>query len=271
MQLASITQGAVDIERTFDRVRLVVTTHSAGTRLEAHAHANPTFTFVVHGHLVEETDGKAFQCEPGSLLFKPAFVIHGNRYGAEGARSILVELRWNALAGLQLPHDPRRVRAADSLRIAAILAHALARDPGPEQAQIVRDVENEVLELVALSFVEAEHAGDPGRPRWLLEAYERLADMPRGVPSVVDLAEEVGVHPDHLIRAFRTAYGETPGVFARRRRARVAAQLVCGSDRPLSGIAWTAGYADQSHMTREFGRFFGRTPGCLRRSGATIQ
>lgn len=115
------------------------------------------------------------------------------------------------------------------------------------------------------------HAGDPGRPRWLLEAYERLADMPRGVPSVVDLAEEVGVHPDHLIRAFRTAYGETPGVFARRRRARVAAQLVCGSDRPLSGIAWTAGYADQSHMTREFGRFFGRTPGCLRRSGATIQ
>lgn len=271
MQLARITQGTVDTERTFGRARLVATTHAAGTRLEAHAHANPTFTFVSNGHLVEETCGTAFRCGPGSVFFKPAFVVHGNRYGAEGAQSVLIELQWDGVAGPQLPHAPRRISAADAVGIAATLARELAGDPSPKQTQISRDVENEVLELVALSFVEAEHAGDPGRPRWLLEAYERLADTPRVVPSVVDLAEEVGVHQDHLIRAFRAAYGETPGVFARRRRARMAAQLVCDRDRSLAAIAWTAGYADQSHMTREFGRFLGVTPGTLRNLGITLQ
>ena len=69
-----------------------------------------------------------------------------------------------------------------------------------------------------------------------------------------------GVDPAHLARAFRAHYGTTAGAYLREIRVRRAADALALSSAALSQIALDGGFADQSHLTRVFGEFYGLTP-----------
>ena len=71
------------------------------------------------------------------------------------------------------------------------------------------------------------------------------------------------MHPAHLARRFRARFGESVGSYARNARLDWAAARL-RSDAPLARIACEAGFADQSHFTRAFGRRFGVAPGRYR-------
>ncbi|VVE67023.1 AraC family transcriptional regulator [Pandoraea anapnoica] len=63
-----------------------------------------------------------------------------------------------------------------------------------------------------------------------------------------------------LSRDFRTFYGTSPYRYLTMRRLDdVRHQLLAGTS--LVDAAATAGFADQSHMTRHFSKTFGLTPG----------
>jgi len=60
--------------------------------------------------------------------------------------------------------------------------------------------------------------------------------------------------------AFHERYGTSIGEYVRNARLDWAAsRLVCG-DEPLAALALEAGFADQSHLTRQFKRAYGLTP-----------
>jgi AraC-like DNA-binding protein len=61
-------------------------------------------------------------------------------------------------------------------------------------------------------------------------------------------------------RQFRAAFHLTPQKFLRKLRLRIASRALMYTDKSLSEIALTCGFADQSHFSREFRRQFGRTP-----------
>ena len=61
-------------------------------------------------------------------------------------------------------------------------------------------------------------------------------------------------------RRFRAAFQLTPQRFLRKLRLQIASRALVYTDDPLSAIALTSGFADQSHFSREFRRQFGRTP-----------
>jgi AraC-like DNA-binding protein len=88
--------------------------------------------------------------------------------------------------------------------------------------------------------------------------------------SIAELAEGLGVSERHLHRRCTAAVGYGPKVLDRVLRFRRFLHLV-GSPpgtRPpggLAGLAAAAGYADQSHLTRECGRLAGTTPARLLR------
>jgi AraC family transcriptional regulator len=84
--------------------------------------------------------------------------------------------------------------------------------------------------------------------------------------SVGDVATEVGVHPVHLARVFRNAWGCSPAELLRWRRVDRAADMLRRSDRPCAQIAADAGFVDQSHMTRAFRAAYAVTPGIYRRT-----
>jgi AraC-like DNA-binding protein len=75
-----------------------------------------------------------------------------------------------------------------------------------------------------------------------------------------DVARATHVDVAYLSRAFRRAEGCTMGEYRRRLRARKAAVLLAKGRMPLAEVAFTTGFADQSHLSRVFKTEFGITP-----------
>jgi AraC-like DNA-binding protein len=61
-------------------------------------------------------------------------------------------------------------------------------------------------------------------------------------------------------RKFRDSFHLTPQKYLRRLRIRMASRALVYTGQSLAEVAFGCGFADQSHFTREFRRFFGRTP-----------
>ena len=60
----------------------------------------------------------------------------------------------------------------------------------------------------------------------------------------------------------------TVGEYARHQRVQHTCQLIAERpNMPLCWIAVEAGFADQSHLTRWFRRYYGLTPGAYQRCG----
>jgi AraC-like DNA-binding protein len=74
------------------------------------------------------------------------------------------------------------------------------------------------------------------------------------------LASAAGCSRFALHRAFVSAYGMTPADYQLQLRLRTARSLIASGE-PISAAAAAAGFADQSHLTRWFSRYYGTTPG----------
>ncbi|WP_420345685.1 AraC family transcriptional regulator [Pelagibius sp.] len=85
--------------------------------------------------------------------------------------------------------------------------------------------------------------------------------------TLAALAAEAGFSRFHLLRAFRREVGITPHAYMTGRRVAAAKALLAGPE-PLSAVAVTCGFYDQSHFTRSFKGWTGLTPGQYR-SGLT--
>ncbi|MFD9337279.1 helix-turn-helix domain-containing protein [Streptomyces sp. NPDC060028] len=73
-------------------------------------------------------------------------------------------------------------------------------------------------------------------------------------------------HPTHLIRSFRQAFGLPPHAYLVGRRVAVARRLLLAG-MPPAQAATAAGFHDQAHLTRHFGRHVGTSPARFARSG----
>ncbi|WP_294567892.1 AraC family transcriptional regulator [uncultured Arthrobacter sp.] len=82
--------------------------------------------------------------------------------------------------------------------------------------------------------------------------------------SLADLADEVGLSRFHFARRFRATTGTPPHEFVIQERVAKARTMLEHSNTPLQDIACACGFADQSHMTREFKKRVGATPGRYR-------
>lgn len=89
-----------------------------------------------------------------------------------------------------------------------------------------------------------------------------LLDDHGGQLTVKELANKVGIHVRSLERLFQAALGITPKMMTRLIRLRKA-MLHIHEKRftTLADLAHACGYADQSHMIREFRQLTGRLPG----------
>ncbi|MGW6574736.1 AraC family transcriptional regulator [Streptomyces sp. NPDC054945] len=92
------------------------------------------------------------------------------------------------------------------------------------------------------------------------------ARVPEGI-TLEEAAAELGYgHPTHLIRSFTAAYGLPPHAYLTARRVALARRLLLVGVRPAEA-AVAAGFYDQAHLTRHFGRHVGISPARFARSG----
>jgi AraC-like DNA-binding protein len=89
----------------------------------------------------------------------------------------------------------------------------------------------------------------------------RLIEANCGQVRVGDVAAAVGLSVRQLERRFRATAGLSPKQFARIRRVRATAvKVVEDGEKNWAARATEMGYADQSHLTREFVSLIGRSP-----------
>ncbi|MEJ5863357.1 AraC family transcriptional regulator [Pseudomonas farsensis] len=97
------------------------------------------------------------------------------------------------------------------------------------------------------------------RARDLLES--QLADP----PSLEALAAAVNLSPFHFARVFRQATGLPPHAWLKQRRLSRARELLRSGLSALE-VALRLGFADQSHLSRQFKQAYGVTPGAFRQA-----
>jgi len=99
---------------------------------------------------------------------------------------------------------------------------------------------------------------------WLDDARGRIEGDFRERLVIHDLAGEYGLRADSVGRAFKRAFGiGIPTLIRRLRVSWCMMEIAEGGD--LSAVAISAGFADQSHMTRAFQQELGISPGEIAR------
>jgi transcriptional regulator GlxA family with amidase domain len=82
--------------------------------------------------------------------------------------------------------------------------------------------------------------------------------------SLEALAEMAGLSTHHFARAFKQTVGMPPHCYVLQRRIEHAQQMLRNTDLPMSEIALSAGFSDQSHLARHFRRLIGMSPSVVR-------
>jgi transcriptional regulator GlxA family with amidase domain len=83
--------------------------------------------------------------------------------------------------------------------------------------------------------------------------------------SLQTLASVAGVSMFHFARAFKQSEGVTPHDYLIQCRVRRTMELLAGTDLPISEVAVSAGFSDQSHCVRRFRERVGVCPRVYRR------
>ncbi len=99
---------------------------------------------------------------------------------------------------------------------------------------------------------------------------EALNCFATDVSSVKQAAKKLGVSPRTLQRLIGQETDRSPTYWILLARARRAARALIESS-SLADIAEMHGYADQSHMSREFKRWFDTTPSVMRSTPSTLR
>jgi AraC-like DNA-binding protein len=78
--------------------------------------------------------------------------------------------------------------------------------------------------------------------------------------SLEQAAKQAGITPFHFLRLFSQVLGVTPHQYLLRSRLRHAARLLAEEDRPVTDVAYDAGFGDLSNFVRTFHRAAGISP-----------
>jgi AraC-like DNA-binding protein len=213
-----------------------ISREATARRVERHHHLSPYAALVLRGGYVEAGDRGRFLARAGDVLFHDSFDAHRDQFDAGGAD----------ILNLPIPEG-------------AALAVGRATDPD----RVVRESERDPTAAARL-LLESVEPGSPAFSDWPdLLARDLRADR---VVRLADWAEAAGLHPCSASRGFRLCYGVSPQRYRLEQRAARAARAARRARGSLASVAAEAGFADQAHMTRAIGRFFGRTPAALRRN-----
>jgi len=225
-----------------------------GLVLEPHAHDRTTIAVILQGGFDGRWGRHEGACAPGTLVVEPAGEQHANHFWGPQPTRVAIVQPVAAELDLQPMRGHRATMRPDAVPLAGRLVEELQH---PDSVTPIA-VEGLSLELAAIAARRGWQR--VARQPWLRHAGAIVEERHAESLTLAELADEVGVHPTHLARAFRAAHGRSVGTFLREVRVRRAAERLSRTDEPIADIALGVGFADQSHMTRWFVRYVGVSP-----------
>jgi AraC-like DNA-binding protein len=104
--------------------------------------------------------------------------------------------------------------------------------------------------------------------RALRRAKDRIDSDYAEPAGIAALAVEAGYSLAHFIRAFRAAYGETPGAYRTRRRVERACELLRSVNLSVTEICFMVGFTSLGSFSTRFTELMGLSPSAYRREAA---
>ena len=256
----AVTAGATRV-RALDLAvgHITASRFPAGLTLPRHNHPQATIAVILAGGFDGRYRTGQRECVPRTVVVEPAGEPHGNRFARVETTILTVSPEVERL-GSSIEAVARRFSFERDPYAALIARRAVDELDRPDDVTPLA-VEAAALEILARVTRTARHEH---RPPWLDDARAVLHDRFAETLTLDDVANEVGVEPARLARAFRRTLGEPIADYLRRIRVDAAATLLTTTDLPIARVAADAGFADQSHLTRWFGRYLATTPGRYR-------
>ena len=255
MHIAPASPGFERIEASFLR-------HAFGP----HRHDTYAIGVTVGGVQAFRYRGAATHSLPGqSFVLHPDEVHDGHAGGDAGFRYRILYIA----PGLIRDALPDRARSLPFVREAVSTGGRIAAAIRPALDDLEAPMDELALDQIVADLADALVAADPTiatRPasridrRAVDRARDRLeADLARAV-SPRELEATTGISRFALARLFRASLGTSPHRYRTMRRLDAMRALI-RTGTPLGEAAAACGFADQSHMTRQFRNAYGLPPG----------
>lgn len=238
---------------------LTETLHAANSRIPPHVHDVASICLILTGQGVEIIDDRRVVMQPGGVIMRAAQITHSDEYGAVPLRGLMIELdrKWLQTCRHFLSlfenyrHFPNGAVSALALRI-----YRESRIKDTVAPIIVEGLMLEMLGHASRSLIKT-----PVRPPgWLMQARDLLHGRFNDSLNLVEIANNVGVHPTHLARTFKKHYQTTVGDYVRKLRLDWATRRLSETEDSIAEIASAAGFYDQSHFSHLFKQHTGLTP-----------
>lgn len=118
----------------------------------------------------------------------------------------------------------------------------------------------DVLGLVGITQLLEINTELPPRFEKFRSVVKMIDSALESIPAISELAVTANMSESHFRRSFKQCFGIAPQEFILQQRLRNAAKLLTQTDLSIAKVALDCGFGDQSHFSRQFGRFFGETP-----------
>lgn len=227
-----------------------------------HYHENPYFMYVLQGNLFDINKKSKVHCDVGSFIFHNWQETHYNTKETKDARGFHIEFprEWfeekkldiNLWEGSQLIEHPR-------------LHHILGKIYFEFKYQdAYSQLSVELLVLQLCENIEAMEFTQKSEPNWVTSLRQILNEETENL-SLASLSLKLGVHPAHISRAVPKYFASSLGDYIRQQKIKTALTYILNTQYSLTEIAHLCGFADQSHFTRTFKMYLGKTPSTFRK------
>jgi len=243
-----------------------ISQYAARTAMAPHSHDAPSLSMVVGGSFLERVGNRERDYARGQIAYLPAGLVHSQRFGASGARQLILAARPSWLehlscGGAPLAHSPHRNSPAFQA-LADRLLLEMSRDDGFSALAC----DGILLEIVAaFGRTCPTQTQRDGPPRWLRAVRDFAHHNALAPPDMQAIARVAGRHEVHVAREFRRYYGASLGTYMRRLRVEHAAQLLRHEDMSLIDVALECGFSSHPHLCRAFKAVYRVTPSYYRR------
>jgi AraC-like DNA-binding protein len=258
--------GGLAVSRTdhafgLDLIAITLTSHE----FPRHVHEGYTIAQIEHGAVELWCRGVNRRYGAGSFLLLNPGEVHTGRvargHSLAQYRVIFPTVRLvEALLGRAPPFE--RIESRDPALVRTF--YGLWRSAADPASFAAQSGLTDGLERLFAGFAPRPSEAAARSSAVVRRVREVLLDNLRAPPSLADLGRSVDLHPNYLIRLFRSATGLPPHSYLVQLRVMRARQLL-GKGAPITVAAFEAGFADQSHLTRQFKRVMGLSPGRFRR------
>jgi AraC family transcriptional regulator len=210
-----------------------------------HAHEDIHLSLIIKGGNREERKQSETAILPGTLLFYHQDELHRNLNTSHPSKNINLEITGKFL----------RQHELEESKLEKVVRHPAAGFSLLKmyrEAVLVDQFSGSTIQMLFLALLPDMEKLDRKQPAWLKTVIDFLQDNWQLHPGLNELAGISGVNPFTLSKHFSKYIGCTLGEYMRKLKVQHALRLIHTGNLSLTEVAYSCGFADQSHFTRNF-------------------